>query len=92
MNGLLRVNIDKLRNLPLDNIQSLTSTGGIDIFANYFSQNNTELLKNFAINKFTGSTKNNEPEEPKSLRDLTLEKQNKEKKEMDSLVKDLLLD
>ena len=94
MNGLLRVNIDKLRNLPLDNIQSLTSTGGIDIcFANYFSQNNTELLKNFAIKKFTGSTKNNEPEEPKSLRDLTLEKQNKEKKEeMDSLVKDLLLD
>ena len=51
-------------------------------------------VKQILISKSTNNQKKKaDDDDNKSLRDLTLEKQNKEKKEeMDSLVKNLLLD
>ena len=52
-----------------------------------------DSLKRILINRQPNITENEEIKNDKSLRDLTLEKQNKEKKEeMDNLVKNLLTD
>ena len=57
------------------------------------SLNNIENLKQILISKTQSIQKKKETSENKSLRDLTLEKQSKEKKEeMDNLVKNLLLE
>ena len=95
MTGLKKVNLEKLKSLSSDKLHDLNVTGGLDIcFANIFSLNNLEKLKQILISKSTNNQKKKaDDNNNKSLRDLTLEKQNKEKKEeMDSLVKNLLLD
>ena len=59
-------------------------------FASIFSLNNIENLRSLIINKTKSSEEN---KTTKSIRDVTIEKQKKEKKvEMDNLVKNLLLD
>ena len=94
MKGLKRINIEKLKSLSGKILQNLNSTGGLNIcFANILSLNNIENLKQILISKTQSLQKKEETNENKSLRDLTLEKQSKEKKEeMDNLVKDLLLE
>ena len=94
MKGLKKINIEKLKSLSGNILENLNMTGGLDIcFANILSLNNIENLKQILISKTQSIQKNKERSENKSLRDLTLEKQSKEKKEeMDNLVKDLLLE
>ena len=94
MTGLKKINIEKLKSLSGDKLLDLNKTGGLDIcFANILSLNNLEKLQKILISKSNPKIVDKENNNKKSLRDLTLEKQNKEKKEeMDNLVKDLLLD
>ena len=91
MTGLKRINIEKLKNLPIEKLHQLNQTGGLDIsFASIFSLNNLENLRNLLIDK---TKTNEESNKTKSIRDITIEKQKNEKKvEMDNLVKNLLLD
>ena len=91
MTGLKRINIEKLKNLPVEKLHQLNQTGGLDIsFASIFSLNNLENLRNLLIDK---TKTNEESNKTKSIRDITIEKQKNEKKvEMDNLVKNLLLD
>ena len=85
---------EKFKSLSGNILENLNATGGLDIcFANILSLNNIENLKQILISKTQSIQKKKETSENKSLRDLTLEKQSKEKKEeMDNLVKDLLLE
>ena len=94
MAGLKKINAEKLKSLSKDNLYHLNTSGGLDIcYANLLSLNNVENLKRILINRQPNITENEEIKNDKSLRDLTLEKQNKEKKEeMDNLVKNLLTD
>ena len=94
MKGLKKINIEKFKSLSGNILENLNTTGGLDIcFANILSLNNIENLRQILISKTQSIQKNKEISENKSLRDLTLEKQSKEKKEeMDNLVKDLLLE
>ena len=94
MKGLKKINIEKFKSLPGNILENLNTTGGLDIcFSNILSLNNIENLRQILISKTQSIQKNKEISENKSLRDLTLEKQSKEKKEeMDNLVKDLLLE
>ena len=94
MKGLKKINIEKFKSLSGNILENLNTTGGLDIcFANILSLNNIENLRQILISKTQSIQKNKETSENKSLRDLTLEKQSKEKKEeMDNLVKDLLLE
>ena len=91
MNGLKKINVEKLKGLTQENLYELNQTGGLDIsFASIFSLNNIENLRSLIINKTKFSEEN---KTTKSIRDVTIEKQKKEKKvEMDNLVKNLLLD
>ena len=91
MNGLKKINVEKLKGLTQENLYELNQTGGLDIsFASIFSLNNIENLRSLIINKTKSSEEN---KTTKSIRDVTIEKQKKEKKvEMDNLVKNLLLD
>ena len=94
MTGLKKINIEKLKSLSGDKLLDLNKTGGLDIcFANILSLNNLEKLQKILISKSNPKKIDKENNNKKSLRDLTLEKQSKQKKEeMDNLVKDLLLD
>ena len=94
MKGLKKINIEKFKSLSGNILENLNTTGGLDIcFANILSLNNIENLRQILISKTQSIQKNKEISENKSLRDLTLEKQSKEKKEeMDNLVKNLLLE
>ena len=94
MTGLKKIDADKLRNLSPDNLEKLNKTGGLDIcFANIFSLNNVEILKNLILEKAQISENKKDKQANKSLRDITLEKQQKaQKEEMDTLVKDLLIE
>ena len=94
MSGLQKVNIEKLKSLPGDKLLDLNKTGGLDLcFANILSLNNLEKLKQILILKSKSNQSIDKNNDNKSLRDLTLEKQSKEKKkEMDDLVQNLLLD
>ena len=94
MTGLKKINIEKLKSLSGKTLQNLNTTGGLDVcFANILSLNNIENLKQILISKTKPNQNKTETNDNKSLRDLTLEKQNKEKKEeMDNLVKGLLLE
>ena len=94
MSGLQKVNIEKLKSLPGDKLLDLNKTGGLDLcFANILSLNNLEKLKQILISKSKSNQSIDKNNDNKSIRDLTLEKQSKEKKiEMDNLVQNLLLD
>ena len=94
MTGLKKIDADKLRNLSSDNLEKLNKTGGLDIcFANIFSLNNIEILKNMILEKAQITENKKDKQANKSLRDITLEKQQKaQKEEMDTLVKDLLIE
>ena len=94
MTGLKIVNIKKLKALPAAILEDLNKSGGLDIcFASYLSLNNLNKLKDIVISKTSEAKNKKEPQKTQSLRDLTLEKQKKaQKAEMDTLVKDLLLD
>ena len=94
MAGLKKINAEKLKLLSKDDLYHLNTSGGLDIcYANLLSLNNVENLKRILINRQLNVNGNKEIKNDKSLRDLTLEKQNKEKKEeMDNLVKNLLTD
>ena len=91
MTGLKKINVEKLKGLTKEKLHELNQTGGLDIsFASIFSLNNIENLRSLIIDKTKSSE---ESKTTKSIRDLTIEKQKKEKKvEMDNLVKNLLLD
>ena len=82
-----------LKNLKAykEKLHEVNQTGGLDIsFASIFSLNNIENLRSLVIDK---TKSREESKTTKSIRDLTIEKQKKEKKvEMDNLVKNLLLD
>ena len=91
MTGLKKIAVEKLKNLSKEKLYQLNQTGGLDIcFASIFSLNNIENLKDLLI----GKTQIEEKDiKTKSIRDITIEKQNKQKKEeMDDLVKNLLSD
>ena len=94
MKGLKKINVEKLKSLSGEKLHSLNISGGLDVcFANILSLNNVENLKQILISKTKTNQSKDDNLNKKSLRDLTLEKQNKEKKEeMDNLVKDLLLE
>ena len=94
MTGLKIVNIEKLKALPAAILEDLNKSGGLDIcFASHLSLNNLNKLKDIVISKTSEAKNKKEPHKTQSLRDLTLEKQKKaQKAEMDTLVKDLLLD
>ena len=94
MTGLKKVDMDKLKGLSGKVLQDLNKSGGLDIcFASHFSLNTLENLKKLMIAKSKGTSSKEETTETKSLRDVTLEKQKRAQKvEMDTLVKDLLLD
>jgi hypothetical protein len=93
--GLKKIDNEKFAKLSGETLENLNKTAGLDIcYASSFSLENIEKLKQFALD--TVSKKSPAAPNDKSsmsLRDLTLEKQKQaEAKEMDSLVKNLLLD
>ena len=97
MTGLKKVNMEKLKALSGETLHSLNKSGGLDIcFASNLSLHNIQKLRNLVVAQAKNvETKNQSEntENTKSLRDVTLEKQKKaQKEEMDTLVKDLLLD
>ena len=94
MTGLKKINMEKLKGLSGKALQELNKSGGLDIcFASHFSLNSLEHLKKLIITRSDSAETKKETSETKSLRDVTLEKQKKaQKEEMDTLVKDLLLD
>ena len=94
MTGLKKINMEKLKELSGKALQELNKSGGLDIcFASHFSLNSLENLKKLIITRSDSAETKKETSETKSLRDVTLEKQKKaQKDEMDTLVKDLLLD
>ena len=94
MTGLKKINMEKLKGLSGKALQELNKSGGLDIcFASHFSLNSLENLKKLIITRSDSAETKKETSETKSLRDVTLEKQKKaQKEEMDTLVKDLLLD
>ena len=94
MTGLRVVDMDKLKDLEGTVLEELNKTGGLDIcFASHLSLNNLERLKQLAIDKASEAKDDKKMESAKTIRDLTIEKQKKaQKEEMDTLVKDLLLD
>ena len=91
MNGLKKVDFEKVKKLTSSQLEMLNKTGGLDIcYASYFSITNLDKLRDLMIskvNEIKGKQKT------KSIRDKTIEMQQLEKKqEMDNLVKDLLLE
>ena len=94
MTGLKIIDIEKLKALTAADLEILNKSGGLDIcFASHFSLNNINKLKELVIKKSSEAKNQKEVSETKSIRDITLEKQKKaQKEEMDTLVKDLLLD
>ena len=94
MTGLRIIDIEKLKALPADDLEILNKSGGLDIcFASHFSLNNINKLKELVVSRSSETKQKKQASKTKSIRDLTLEKQKKaQKEEMDTLVKDLLLD
>jgi len=94
MTGLKIVDYEKLRALSAEVLDELNKSGALDIcFASHLSLNNINKLKQNIIDRASESQNKKEPKKTKTIRDFTLEKQKKaQKEEMDTLVKDLLLD
>ena len=94
MTGIKIIDIEKLKALPGDDLEILNKSGGLDIcFASHLSLNNINKLKELVIKKSSETKNQKQASKTKSIRDITLEKQKKaQKEEMDTLVKDLLLD
>ena len=94
MTGLKIIDIEKLKALKATDLEILNQSGGLDIcFASHFSLNNINKLKELVIKKSSEAKNQKEVSKTKSIRDITLEKQKKaQKEEMDTLVKDLLLE
>lgn len=94
MTGLRIVDIEKLKSLSAETLYELNKSGGLEVcFASHLSLNNVNKLKQIIIDRASESQNNKVPKKTETIRDLTLEKQKKaQKEEMDTLVKDLLLD